>query len=76
MDREAWQVTAHGVARVGHDLAAKPPPPQWNITVIKKSKAMLSAATQVDPEIVILSEVRLRKRRWCHLYTEPKKGYR
>ena len=21
MDREAWQATAHGVARVGHDLA-------------------------------------------------------
>ena len=63
MDREAWQVTVHGVARVGHDLATKPPPPQWNITVIKKSKAMLFAATRVDPEIVILSEVRLRKRR-------------
>ena len=27
-DRGAWQATVHGVARVGHDLAAKPPPPQ------------------------------------------------
>ena len=26
MDREAWQATAHGVARVGHDLETKPPP--------------------------------------------------
>ena len=26
MDREAWQATVHGVARVGHDLATKPPP--------------------------------------------------
>ena len=26
MDRGAWQTTAHGVARVGHDLATKPPP--------------------------------------------------
>jgi len=26
MDREAWQVTVHGVARVRHDLVTKPPP--------------------------------------------------
>ena len=26
-DRGAWQATVHGVARVGHDLATKPPPP-------------------------------------------------
>ena len=26
MDREAWQATVHGVARVGHDLATKPLP--------------------------------------------------
>ena len=28
MDRGAWQATVHGVARVGHDLATKPPPPR------------------------------------------------
>ena len=28
MDRGAWWATVHGVARVGHDLATKPPPPQ------------------------------------------------
>ena len=27
MDRGAWQTTVHGVARVGHDLRTKPPPP-------------------------------------------------
>ena len=27
MDRGAWQPTVHGVARVRHDLATKPPPP-------------------------------------------------
>ena len=27
MDRGAWQATVHGVARVRHDLATKPPPP-------------------------------------------------
>ena len=25
MDRGAWQATVHGVVRVGHDLATKPP---------------------------------------------------
>ena len=25
MDREAWQATVHGFARVEHDLATKPP---------------------------------------------------
>ena len=27
MDGGAWQATVHGVARVRHDLATKPPPP-------------------------------------------------
>ena len=27
MDRGAWKATVHGVARVGHDLVTKPPPP-------------------------------------------------
>ena len=27
MDRGAWRATVHGVARVGQDLATKPPPP-------------------------------------------------
>ena len=26
MDRGDWQATVHGVTRVGHDLATKPPP--------------------------------------------------
>ena len=25
MDKGAWEATVHGVARVGHDLATKPP---------------------------------------------------
>ena len=29
MDRGAWWATLHGVARVGHDLATKPPPPSF-----------------------------------------------
>ena len=27
MGKRAWQATVHGVTRVGHDLAIKPPPP-------------------------------------------------
>ena len=27
MDREVWKATVHGVLRVGHNLATKPPPP-------------------------------------------------
>ena len=29
MDTGAWQVTVHAVARVGHDLVTKPPPPHY-----------------------------------------------
>ena len=29
MERGAWQATVHGVARVGHDLVTKPPPPRF-----------------------------------------------
>ena len=28
MDRGAWQAAVHGVARIGCDLATKPPPPR------------------------------------------------
>ena len=27
MDDASWQATVHGVSRVNHDLATKPPPP-------------------------------------------------
>ena len=30
MDRGIWQATVHGVIRVGHDLANKPPPQNRN----------------------------------------------
>ena len=33
MDRGAWQATLHGVTRVGHNLASKPPPPLCSYTV-------------------------------------------
>ena len=29
--RGAWQATVHGVTRVRHDLATKPPPVRWSL---------------------------------------------
>ena len=41
MDRGAWQATVHGVARVGHDSAPKPPPtnilPKLPVTSVRWS---------------------------------------
>ena len=31
MDRGAWLATVHGVARIRHDLATKPPPPSYTV---------------------------------------------
>ena len=31
VDREAWRATAHGVKRIGHNLATKPPPLLLNL---------------------------------------------
>ena len=36
MDRRAWQATVHGIARVGHDLVTKSPPP---ILVIQRLRS-------------------------------------
>ena len=30
-DRGAWRATVHGVTRVRHDLATKPPPVRWSV---------------------------------------------
>ena len=32
-DRGAWQVTVHGVARMGHNLVTKPPPNMSSTTL-------------------------------------------
>ena len=37
MDRGAWQATAHGVTRVGSNLATEPPPPEGFCWVDKAS---------------------------------------
>ena len=30
MDGGTWQALVYGVARVGHDLVTRPPPPLWS----------------------------------------------
>ena len=36
MDGRACWVTVHGVARIGHDLATKPPPPSPGLPPVSK----------------------------------------
>ena len=36
MDRGGWQATVHGVARVRHDLVAKPPPQGFPVGTSEK----------------------------------------
>ena len=40
MDREARQATVHGVTRVGHELATKPPPPTTSQNALKKEEIL------------------------------------
>ena len=47
MDRGAWQATVHGVARVGHDLATKPPPPHTMLNIYYISDTMPNSFTQI-----------------------------
>ena len=46
MDRETWQATIHGVARVGHNLVTKPPP--RNIKSCKSGIEFLGSITSVQ----------------------------
>ena len=49
--------------------------PMENDSAIKKNEMMISAATWIDLEIIILSEVNQRKTNiiWYHLHVESKK---
>ena len=48
MDREAWQATVHGVARVGQDLATKsPPPPLYSMLL----PALITKFLKLGPQL-------------------------
>ena len=57
MDRGAWRATVHGVARVRHDLATKPPPP----------RSTLTTSIQITPSSPQALWIPKRKSRVCHL---------
>ena len=47
MDRGAWRATVHGVARVRHDLATNPPPPERKEFTAQALKMSLSVEHKV-----------------------------
>ena len=54
MDRGGWQATVHGVARVRHNLATKPPPNRelgWVQSKAQKEGEMNSAVR--EPQIQV-----------------------
>ena len=51
MDRGAWQATVHGVARVAHGLAAKPPPP---ISQVPRQSSEPWGTLQLQPLALML----------------------
>ena len=50
MDREAWWAIVHGVARVRHDLATKPPPPKDDALKVLHSICQQIWKTQQWPQ--------------------------
>ena len=49
MDRGAWQAIVHGVERVGHGLATKPPQVNWGTqSSTELSSAQLSSAVVLN----------------------------
>ena len=51
MDREAWQATVHGVARVRHDLVTKPPPQAGHILLKRLQKILLISCYVPQPPL-------------------------
>ena len=47
MDRGAWQATVHGVTRVRHDLATKPPPPAEVGNLISSSSSYSKSSLNI-----------------------------
>ena len=43
MDKGAWCATAHGVTRVGHNLATKPPPKCFFLALLGSKKIRKSS---------------------------------
>ena len=48
MDRGGWQARVHGVARVGHNLATKPPPPPQISSYDSAGLSVLQARSSIS----------------------------
>ena len=46
MDRGAWWAVVSGVARVGHDLVTKPPPPSVNFALPSAGRVTQARSTE------------------------------
>ena len=53
MGRGAWQATVHGIARVGHDLTTKPPPPSLIQRSEKNAETKENSQRRPDNNLVI-----------------------
>ena len=69
MDRGAWQAAVHGVERVRHDLATKPPPPflaaldlhrfAWAFSNCGKRRLLFAVCGLLIVEVSVVVEYRL-----------------
>ena len=63
MDRGAWQATVHRIARVGHDLATKPPNhhkrnlPSCQNFYLKNAKCYRITVVDVESHILSLTSL-------------------
>ena len=72
MDRGAWQAAVHGVERVRHDLATKPPPPflaaldlhhfAWAFSSCGKRRLLFGVCGLLIAVVSVVVEYRL----WVH----------
>ena len=63
MDRGDWRAMVHGVIRIGHDLATKPPPPCNKNSVLQKRGGLLYLQSYFGgKQIARLLSIEMRRR--------------
>ena len=60
MDREAWQATVHGVTRVRHDLATKPPPPHFSYSTKRSAMSLQTSPSHTYQFLLVVKFTFLR----------------